>query len=69
MTDTRTPYDAIKAYSRLAAKSMAMLSGDQWPGWIVYYLEVLDSKHYPDFERTLAAVKKAIDIRLAEGHW
>lgn len=63
-----------------AAQAVATLSPEQWPGWVIYFLEVLDAtlnvadwraaEYCHDAQRRLlSAVKDSIETRLDVGRW
>ena len=74
------PLPAIREAVEQAARAMATLPRNQWPGWAMYLLETLDSEMAKQLGgpveygrdaqyRLLSAIKDSIEARLETGRW
>jgi hypothetical protein len=54
-----------------AAEAIAELPPQEWPGWVVYLMMVLDEQHPPEgmMQENLEAIRADIEARLREGRW
>ena len=70
MTEIDHQQDMIRRLLDCAVEAMTGLGPDRWAGWGVYFLETLDALYSPNGNTDLLpAVKRAVDDRLASGHW
>jgi len=63
-SDLRT----VQATLTTAAAAIARLPRDQWPGWIVFLMELLDTSD-SEYEEVLTHVMKNIQTRIEKGIW
>ena len=64
----------VQAECDEAAKAIAALPIEQWPGWALYLLECLDDilcERHMDQERhrTLEQIERILQGRLQQGQW
>ena len=72
MSDTDNRQDLVKRLLDTAAQNVGQLDPERWPGFGIYFLEVVDAIYTPlpvYRDCVLRTVQDAIDERLTSGRW